>query len=153
MRMLLRPGVIALAALVAACGSVPFVGGGGEREYRRTVELDDASYDEAWTAIIETFGDLELPIATLEKDSGLVATDWILLRDPARFMDCDGAVRNQEGRYNVFLKQTTADPEMTITSSYRAEIRSGDDPGASVRCETTERMESDIQRRVEEKVD
>jgi len=37
----------------------------------------EGEFDKVWTAIIETFSDLQLPIENIEKASGLITTDWI----------------------------------------------------------------------------
>lgn len=145
---------LALLPSLAGCASLGIdLNGDQDEAYRRTIEVD-GTYDEAWRAVIETFAELELPIATLEKESGLIATDWILLAPPDQFMACGQPVRNQEARYNVFLRASgDDDPEMTITSSYRAVAREGAEEGALVRCASTERMEEEIQERVRETLD
>jgi uncharacterized protein YceK len=149
---------VALAAGLAGCGTIGIGTGGGDDEYRRTTVYESASYDETWSAILQTFAELDLPISTLEKESGLVATDWILVEDPEDAMDCDDGYRNAEMRFNVFLKTVprfdTSDlqavgQEMTITSSARA---GGEDPGELQRCESTGELEQAIQTRVGRKV-
>ena len=140
---------VTLAAGLAGCGTIGIGMGGDDDEYRRTTVYEDASYDETWSAILQTFAELELPISTLEKESGLVATDWILVEDPEDAMDCDDGYRNAEMRFNVFLKSVAGGQEMTITSSARA---GGEEVGELQRCESTGELEQAIQTRVGRKV-
>ncbi len=146
--MRLRGICMTAAALVAVgCAGIQ-IGGGDDDEVRQTVVIEDASYDAAWAAILQTFAELELPISTLEKESGLVATDWILVEDPDELMDCDDGYRNAEMRFNVFLSTVAGGQEMTITSSSRAT----DESGALERCVSTGQHERSIQVRVGRKV-
>ncbi|HUP19995.1 MAG TPA: hypothetical protein VM778_08595 [Gemmatimonadota bacterium] len=140
---------MALAAAVAGCGTFGMGMGGSDDDYRRTTVYEDAGYDETWSAILQTFAELELPISTLEKESGLVATDWILVEDPEDAMDCDHGHRNAEMRFNVFLKTVAGGQEMTITSSARAR---GEEADSLQRCESTGEQEQSIQTRVGRKV-
>lgn len=140
---------MAAAALLAGCISIGGFGGGDEDEVRRTTVYEGATYDTAWSAILQTFAELELPISTLEKESGLVATDWILVEEPDEAMDCDDGYRNAEMRFNVFLSSVAGGQEMTITSSARA---TGAEAGTLQRCLSTGGTERSIQVRVGRKV-
>jgi hypothetical protein len=41
----------------------------------------DYPYDNVWTALIDTFAELQIPIDKLEKDSGLVISEWMSFAD------------------------------------------------------------------------
>ncbi|CAN5829009.1 hypothetical protein BH20GEM1_BH20GEM1_03380 [soil metagenome] len=110
----------------------------------------DAPYDAVWDAAIAAFADLELPISTLEKESGVIATDWILLDDAAELMDCDGNVRAEEGRFNAIVRGTAAGTRMTLTASYRAQ---DPDDGVALRCSSTGVMEERVRGRVDDLLD
>lgn len=142
------PAAIA-ALLVAGALGCATIGFGDDDVVRRTVVYEGATYDATWSAVIRTFAELELPISTLEKESGLVATDWILVDDPEDAMDCDHGYRNAEMRFNVLVRSVAAGQEMTITTAARAR---GEDPGSLERCRSTGFMESRIQRRVRGKL-
>lgn len=141
---------LAAAVALAGCGTLGIdLGGDDEDEYRRSIVYEDAGFDQTWSAILQTFAELELPISTLEKESGLVATDWILVEEPDDAMDCDDGYRNAEMRFNVFLSPVAGGQEMTITSSARS---AGDEAGTLERCVSTGATERSIQARVGRKV-
>ena len=66
-----------------------------------------ADYDKVWSAVIDTFAELNLPIANLEKASGLITTDWGEV--PGEFCDCGkpGLAQQSapEGKFNVFVRK------------------------------------------------
>lgn len=107
----------------------------------------NGSFDQVWEAAITAFADLALPISPPQRDSGVVTTDWILLEDPDRYMDCDGDARAQEGRYNVIVRETPAGAgtAVTLTASYRAV----DEEGIAIRCGSTGDMEERLRDRIE----
>lgn len=137
-------GVVALS-LTTACTIA--IGDGSDVEPRES--SFQAPFDTVWDAAIATFSALDLPISTLEKESGVLATDWILIDDAEEWMDCDGDVRAAEGRYNAILRATASGTRMTLTASYRAQ----DPEGVAVRCGSTGEMEERIRERVEDIVD
>lgn len=144
----LRPvlPVIVVLSLTTACTIA--IGDRSDAEPRES--SFQAPFDAVWDAAIAAFSALDLPISTLEKESGVLATDWILLDDAEEWMDCDGDVRAEEGRYNAVLRETASGTRMTLTASYRAQDR---DEGVAVRCGSTGEMEERIRERVENVVD
>ncbi len=38
----------------------------------------NAPFDDVWTAAIDVMSDANFPILTLEKESGLLVTDWVI---------------------------------------------------------------------------
>ncbi len=139
--------ITAAAALLVAAGCISIVGGGDDDEYRRA-ETYPASYDATWQAVLQSFAELDLPIATIERESGLVATDWILVSESDDRMDCPDDARQAEMRFNVLLEEAGSGTRMTITSGARALT----DDGVLQRCASTGVLERAIQRRVSRKV-
>lgn len=137
-----------LAGALAAAGCISIVGGGGDDEYRRA-ETYPASFEATWRAILQTFAELDLPISTVEKESGVVATDWILVADADDRMECRADARQPEMRFNVLVEEVSGGTRMTITSGARAL----DDDGALQRCVSSGELERSIQRRVARKVE
>lgn len=142
------PGALAILLVAVGC-TIALPGGGGGQDPAPQDRNFDVPYDEVWNAAIAALGELDLPISTLEKESGVLATDWILLDGAGTFMECDGDVRSEEGRYNVLVRQVTGGTQVRITTSYRAIAETG---AAAVRCGTTGEMERRILGRVEERV-
>jgi len=69
----------------------------------------NADFNKTWTAIIETFAELNFPILNMDKASGLIATDWMTV--DASHYECGSpglttAERGYHGKFNVFLKKT-----------------------------------------------
>ena len=60
-----------LCCAVIACGKAP-------RTYNfdRSVQFTESSYDDVWDTVVELFAERQWPIQEMEKDSGLIATDW-----------------------------------------------------------------------------
>ena len=73
----------------------------------------DKSYDEVWAAIIETFSEMHFPINIMEKDSGLITTEWFSFSGQSNegWCDCGGLGMNievnRQVRFNVFVKKTS----------------------------------------------
>lgn len=141
---------VATLALVlsAACGVIRIGGNGGEPQGTTQV-LAGATFDRAWRATIESFEELRLPIDNLDRQSGVVTTDWILIRSPRDYMDCEGgARRNAEGRFNIFVREVADGVRVTVNVTFRAE----DDTGRRVVCESEGEYERQILRRIRNKV-
>lgn len=136
-----------LAAAIAAAGCISIVGGDDE-EVRRS-ETYDATYDATWRAALQSFSELELPIATLEKESGVIATDWILVADADERMECPDDPRSAEMRFNLLVEESGGETRITITTGARAR----DDEGTLQRCVSTGALEGAIHRRIARKVD
>ena len=91
----------------------------------------EASFDDAWQAVIESFAEMNLPIANMEKDSGLITTDWeIYPRGKAGnvYCDCGGLGLNMEierrGRFNVFVRRLTEySCELKVNCIYNQRIQ------------------------------
>jgi hypothetical protein len=141
---------LAPAILLAVTLGCISIGSGHDEETRRKVVYQNADFDAVWSATIQTFGDMGLPIASLEKESGLITTDWILVDDPRVTMDCGENPRNPEVRFNVYIQRTNLGAEMTITTAMRA-LR--EDGTTLQRCESTGAYEEEIQGRVRRKVE
>ena len=126
----------------------------------------EASFDEVWQAVIESFAEMNLPIANMEKDSGLITTDWIdfpLGKAGKEICDCGGLGMNIEtrraGRFNVFVKRGSMDScEIQVNCIYEQTYESvsltGDPvPSYKRACVSTGKLEADICAMVKSKLD
>ena len=115
----------------------------------------EAPFDEVWQAVIETFAEMNLPIVNMEKDSGLITTEWIAYpRGKAGniYCDCGGLGLNVEierrGRFNVFVRKITENScELTVNCLYNQTIQPamGDASTQSTRsCVSTGKLEADM---------
>ena len=98
--------VLVMMMLCASCAAPPVV-----------TEFDDSttfaqSFDDVWTAVIEVFADNMWAIDTLEKDSGIITTDWLRVgfKESYEYADCGkdmAATVIMPGyvKFNVFVKR------------------------------------------------
>jgi hypothetical protein len=133
----------------SGCGPIVIGGGDGDGDLGPTEVLEAVTFDEAWDAAIDTFEELRLSIDNLERASGVITTDWILLNDPEDYMACeDDVTRNEEGRFNVFLRELEDGIRVTVNASFRAE----DDTDRRIACDSEGEYEELILRRIRSKV-
>lgn len=116
----------------------------------------EASFDDVWVAVIDTFAEMNLPIANMEKDSGLITTDWeIYPRGKAGnvYCDCGGLGLNMEierkGRFNVFVRRLTENScELKINCIYNRTIQpvmaKGSTGITSRNCVSTGKLEAEM---------
>ena len=118
----------------------------------------DKPYDATWSALIEVFAELQLPIQNMEKDSGLILTDWIDFtgQDNTGYCDCGGLGINIEvnrlGKFNVFVKKTGDNScDIKVNTQYQQTYKFGDDLYKR-NCVSTGKLEAEIYNRIKEKV-
>lgn len=110
------------------CLMFVFVGGCATAPAQRTV-VNSFSYttsiDKVWSATVETFAELNLPIDNMEKDSGLITTDWINLTGTGNkeYCDCGGlglAIEEaRRGKFNVFVKQVGSEVAVRVNCQFQ----------------------------------
>lgn len=144
-----KVAVLMLGLITTVGCGITIMGGGDDDEGAGRIEvLENVTFDEAWEATIDTFEELRLPIDNLERQSGVITTDWVLLDDAEDYMNCpDDASRNEEGRFNVFLREVGDGIRVTVNASYQAE----DDTERRHSCVSTGDYEDLILRRVRSK--
>ena len=103
--------VMAAGMLCASCAAPPVA-----TEFDDSATFDH-SFDDVWTAVIEVFADNMWAIDALEKDSGLITTDWLGIGGQwSEYADCGkdvGTVLTTNAvKFNVFVKQ--AGPSVVI---------------------------------------
>jgi len=119
-------------------------------------------FDAVWAAIVEYFAVANLPIATIEKDSGIIVSDWVdASRRPGgaedkRLCDCGTAVLVipmwTVCKFNVFAKRSVAGTvEVRVTCSYR-QCRLLGESCWTVNCNSTGRLERQLQEYVRARV-
>lgn len=125
-----------------------------EREVQRQF-IAEASFDQVWIAVIETFAELNLPILNMEKDSGLITTDWI--RVPEDYADCgfsEIAIDELEGKFNVFVKPADIVTNFSVNTSYRSlrRILFPEERQAYVDCYSTGELEKSMNEIIQQKI-
>lgn len=104
-------------------------------------------YDEVWAAVMESMAELSLPIQTLEKESGLIATDWISF-EGLDACDCGSAGimtdSDRQGKFNIFAKRNAAGGvDVKINTVFQVR-RSFDTTSRVITCYSTGLLESKL---------
>jgi len=90
----------------------------------------EAPFDKVWEAVIGSFAELQLPIVNMEKDSGLITTDWISFTGQKNtdYADC-GKIPlglkegGRSGRFNVFVRRISESScEVNVNCVYRQTV-------------------------------
>lgn len=149
--MRIKISILALIFLVfCACATAP-----KPRQIVSAFPIE-APFDDVWTAIIESFAEMNLPIMNMEKDSGLITTDWIeypLGKEGKKYCDCGGLGINIEvrraGKFNVFAKSITdSSSEVRVTCSFQQTYETFSLEGSGARftrnCFSTGKLEADM---------
>ena len=115
---MLKPFLV-LALCFASCATPPQI-----HEFQKTWTVP-SSFDKTWSATVQLFAEHGWPIDTLEKDSGIIVSDWIQLNgsESAAFVDSGNAglayVRSREAKFNVFIQNEGANPSLTVNTNFR----------------------------------
>jgi len=119
----------------------------------RTIENSffiESDYDSVWSALIETFAELQLPIDNMEKDSGLITTDWVEFRGQTNedYCDCGSSgiymEINRLGKFNVFVKKSTENScKMTVNTMWEQTLQFSDTVSKR-KCVSTGNLEKEI---------
>jgi len=135
-----------------SCATAPKI-----RQIMNSFPIEE-SYDPVWSALIETFAELQLPIQNMEKDSGLIITDWIEFTGQSNedYCDCGGLGINIEinrlGKFNVFVKKITENScQITVNCQYQQTISFGDNISKR-KCISTGNLEREIFDLIKEKI-
>ena len=120
-----------------------------------------ADYDAVWSEVVECFAIGNLPISTIEKDSGLIVTEWMDARGRSntkeRFCDCGSAALEipnwTRGKFSVFAKETNdGSVDLRVTCMFQQKRPFGD-TWSIVHCNSTGFLEGLVQDYVRAKVE
>lgn len=82
-------------------------------------------FDQTWDAVIDHFAERTIPIATIDKASGLIATDRlrVSLSDGRRWADCgtdgwDTPMSAETVIYNVLVRGDESSSTVKVTASW-----------------------------------
>lgn len=125
------PGAIFLLAALSACGTRVAYAPPVAAPVEESVALK-ASFDDAWSAVIQTFFQKNIPVKTLEKASGILESDE-LEGEIGRDCDCGSVLGIPVGgyagayggdayyRYRVLVeKRGESETSLTLRSTCRA---------------------------------
>jgi len=111
----------ALALVLASCATPPQI-----HHFDKSWDMP-SSFDKTWTATVEVFAEKGWPIANIEKDSGLIASEWVRLNANDGFADCGSPglaiSESREVKFSVFVKDGTSSPRLTVNTQFREHRR------------------------------
>ena len=108
---------------LSACATAPEV---YDFDNSKTVST---SYDQTWEKVITYFSSNNIPIKTLEKDSGLVVAEIARLdgRSISRYADCQASmldmIEGGKADYNVFVRRAADGTTVTVNTDFSATRR------------------------------
>lgn len=143
MRSVWRVFVVAVAVAASAASA----GSPAKKKNIVTSAQISAPFDVAWSAVIRVFAERSWPIKVMEKDSGLVATDAMIVPpDLAQLADCGSSGLDIDQvmtlTINVFL---TTDGTITVNTKFTRQRQSTIDKSTStVECFSTGIVEEAI---------
>jgi hypothetical protein len=112
-----------------------------------------STFDQTWEATIELFAARGWPIEVLEKDSGIIASDWVRIHNQDGYADCGEAgwgigVGRREVEFNIFVKRDMQEgPRLTVNCNFRElRIYSGyySTNRSFTECNSTGKLEAEI---------
>ena len=140
----LLTGVMLLAS--TACASGPIA-----RDFDDVADYRGASFTEVWDLVINVLHDRNWVIDNLERDSGIIATDW--MRDvDVSYEDCGSAGfrasdSDHTGRVDVAVRETDDGVSITVTTSWQA-VRNSSSSIGIVQCLSTGILERELHEEV-----
>ena len=127
------------------------------RQIVNSFDYGDMEYDSVWSAVVETFAELNLPIDNMEKDSGLITTDHISFLGTGNdgVCDCGGTgiliERARTGKFNVFVKNGSTGVSVRVNAQFEQTLEF--DRSLSTRqCVSTGVLEARINDLIREKL-
>jgi hypothetical protein len=125
-----------------ACASAPVA-----RDFDDVSDYRAVSFTEAWDAVVDMSADQNWAIDILDRDSGLISTEWTIA-DNAAHIDC-GAPGfrathiDPMGRFDVVVRETDNGASLTVTTSWRVTRNSANSLGG-VECLSTGVLEREL---------
>ena len=106
-----------------------------------------SGFDQVWGAAIELFAEKGWEISTLEKDSGIISSEWIGVATGSDVCDCGGSgiasARNRQGKLNIYIKRGIDGATVIVNTSFR-EYRSFDNNAWWQECTSTGNLEARV---------
>ena len=145
MRMGVRCALI-LALAASACAKPP------APAPVRAPTMVSAGFDATWNAVIDIFAEKNIPIRTIDKDSGIIATDRLAVPEQfsLEYADCgtDGFMIPQLPTsviYNILVRENGDATTVRVTASWSSD--------KSYRCNTRGIWEGDLEANVKDRAE
>ena len=81
-------------------------------------------FDSLWDGVISFFAGNNIPIKTLEKDSGIIISEWIVLsREDGRDLDCGqpgiAMAYEKYGKFTITIRPAGSQRQILVNSQYQ----------------------------------
>ena len=139
--------LIAATAVLAGCATAP-----ANFEVQKTRSYAEPK-DAVWERAVEWFAARNMPIKTIEKDSGIIASERLYGQIGAQgqmgdWADCGkGALEvpvRQKVDLNVFVRSVGTGSTATVNTNFSETRRDINDAMRDVDCNSTGKLEADI---------
>jgi hypothetical protein len=104
-----------------------------------------ASFDDVWRAVVQLFAERNWSIKTIDKSSGVIATDWLRISD--EYADCGSAplATNNGTRvtFNVLVSPVDPATRVTVNTTFQ-QVRSVGGTTGVVECASVGSVEAMI---------
>jgi uncharacterized lipoprotein len=147
--------VLILAAgtcLFGACAMMPPTQQGNNSSSIR------AQVDSAWSAVIETMAELNLPIMATDKAAGVITTDWISFKnqdDETGYCAC-GTTKapmvdvDRRGKFQIFVVTQENSQQVRVSALFE-KVSKFKDIVEHTPCSSTGKLEAEFSKRVSKK--
>jgi uncharacterized lipoprotein len=134
-----------VSVLLGVVAAVASAGAPASHNVRRSTEVP-LDYEATWAKVIDLFSERGWSIDNIDKDSGLITTDWMNLdADRDTFADCGGSglatVSGTQMRFNVRVKPLVTTTELTVNAKFR-QLRSLNSTVGEVECSSRGAVEA-----------
>ena len=133
--------LVVLAVLVLGCATPP-----QSHIFKKTWTVP-GTFEETWSATVQLFAEKGWPIATLEKASGIIVSDWVSIGTQSPYADCGtpgiATIQRREAKFNVFIRKGDSGPSLTVNANFR-ELRVFDSQSFYQDCTSTGALESEL---------
>lgn len=147
---------VPIVCLMFGCATAP-----AKFTFNPVAELT-GDFETVWSAIVEYFAIGNLPIQTIEKDSGLIVTSWMDAStisgssEDKRLCDCGGSgltsPRWTRGKFSIFVKRVAEGRiDLRVTCTYE-QYRVFADAASTVLCNSTGYLEDGLHEYVRAKL-
>ena len=121
--------VAAISISLWGCATVP----AKNYQFENSRTYSNKNYDQVWEGVIEFLTANNIPIKTIEKDSGVIYSEIDNFSKPSfskffPIVDCGqpplfwtGGIAF--GSFNIFVSKATAQPKVTVTTTISQQIR------------------------------
>jgi hypothetical protein len=119
-----------VAAVIAGCvAALASASAPKEHHVNKATKLR-SDYDSTWSAVIDAFSERDWTIENMEKDSGLITTDWMNAGEEGeQFADCGNSPLAGKGpiqvRFNVRVKEDDGGTSVTVNTRFRRRLSAG----------------------------